>query len=150
MTKNTTNGSCGASVSAQTLAGLRSRQADRLRNALRGAALCLALGVGGVSLPAMAEVRILVQSAPPPMRAEEVPVARRGYEWAPGYWRWHKHQHVWTRGHWVHERRGHRYEGARWEQRGERYHFAPGRWQRDPNRSAPDPMRGGQRHGPQQ
>ena len=39
--------------------------------------------------------------APPPMRYEAVPAPRRGYVWAPGYWRPQGHRHAWVAGHWV-------------------------------------------------
>lgn len=127
-------------------------QHSALARAFRTTVLCVALGLGlgAATLPAQAQVRIVVRDAPPPLQVEVAPAARRGYVWAPGYWRWQNRRHVWARGHWERERRGQRFEPARWEQRGDRYQFAPGRWQRDPNRSSPDPMRGGQRHGVQQ
>ena len=120
-----------------------------INRALRSVMLCAALGFGALSLPALAEYRIIVRDAPPPLQVEELPVSWHGPVWAPGYWRWHHHRHRWVRGHWIRERHGHQYESARWEQRGNRYHFAPARWQRDPNRSERDPMRSGQRHGEQ-
>lgn len=106
----------------------------RLKTALCSAVLCVALGLGATSLPAFAEVRVVIRAAPPPMQVEEVPTARHGYLWAPGFWRWQNRQHVWTKGHWERERRGQRYEPARWEQHDNRYRFAPGRWQPESNR----------------
>jgi WXXGXW repeat (2 copies) len=102
-----------------------------MNKVLRGAVLCVALGLGAASLPAVAELRVVVRDAPPPLQIETVPAARPGYLWAPGFWRWQNRRHVWAVGHWERERRGQRYESARWEQRGDRYHFAPARWQRE-------------------
>jgi len=136
-------------ASATPKTGMQSPR-GKLNLALRGAVLCIALGLGAASLPALAETRVVIRSAPPAMQVEDVPAARHGYVWAPGYWRWQNRRHVWARGHWERERRGQRFEPARWEQRGDRYYFAAPRWQRDPNRSRPDMMRGGQRHGVQQ
>ena len=123
-------------VAAAGPTGAPAQRRSTLTMALRGAALCLALGFGAAPVTALAETRIVLRVAPPAMQVEEVPQARRGHVWAPGYWRWQNRQHVWSKGHWVRERRGQRFEGARWEQRGERYQFAPARWQRDGNRGA--------------
>ena len=125
---------CVAAASAST--GVPALRRSTLTLALRGAALCIALGFGAAPVTALADTRVVVRVAPPAMQVEEVPAARRGYLWAPGYWRWQNRQHVWSKGHWERERRGQRFEGARWEQRGERYQFAPARWQRDGNRGA--------------
>jgi WXXGXW repeat (2 copies) len=131
--KTTIVGHCEASATTRTPSALQSPGGSKLNKALRGTMLCLALGVGAASLPAFAQ-RVIVRVAPPALQVEEVPAARAGYMWAPGYWRWQNRQHVWARGHWERERRGQRYESPRWEQRGDRYQFAPGRWQRDSNR----------------
>ncbi|MFS8086433.1 MAG: YXWGXW repeat-containing protein [Acidobacteriota bacterium] len=147
--KITTAGQCETLLTTRMPSGLHAPRGGKLNMALRGAMLCLALGLGAVSLPAVAESRVVIRVAPPAMQFEEVPAARAGYLWAPGYWRWQKRQHVWVKGHWIGERRGQRYESPRWEQRGHRYEFAPGRWQREAGRHAPDSMRGGQRRGEQ-
>lgn len=68
--------------------------------------------------------------APPPMRAEHVPHARRGHVWAPGYWRWNGHRYVWIAGHWERERRGYRWDPPHWEQRPDGWYFRGGRWVR--------------------
>ena len=117
--------------------------------ALRGAVLCVALGLGAASLPAFAESRVVIRVAPPALQVEEVPAARSGYLWAPGYWSWQNRQHVWATGHWERERRGQSYQSARWEQRGERYYFAPAHWQHADHRGGSDSMHGGQHYGEQ-
>ena len=71
-----------------------------------------------------------VDVAPPPPRVIVVPAARRGYVWAPGYWRWNGRQHVWIDGRWMRERRGVQWVPAHWEQRGNRWHFEDGHWER--------------------
>jgi YXWGXW repeat-containing protein len=77
-------------------------------------------------------VRIVeVHVAPPPLRVVAVPAPRRGYVWAPGYWRWDGHRHVWADGRWMRERRGERWVPAHWEQgRAGYWHFEPGHWER--------------------
>lgn len=69
--------------------------------------------------------------APPPLRYEAVPAPRRGYVWAPGYWRPQGHRHAWVGGHWVKARPGYVYRQPVWSQQGGRWGYAPGRWDRD-------------------
>jgi len=52
--------------------------------------------------------------APPPPRHEKMPAARRGYVWAPGYWRTAGHSWAWVPGHWVNARAGWRYTLTHW------------------------------------
>jgi hypothetical protein len=104
----------------------------RLPTLLLVAALSVS-AAGCVSSPpprrhaALVEVNV----RPPAPRVVAVPVARRGYVWAPGYWRWNGHAHVWVDGRWMRERRGERWVPAHWEEgRGGRWHFEPGHWER--------------------
>lgn len=98
--------------------------------------------LGAVAIPVASEasssVGISVNIAPPPLRYEVVPVARRGYVWVPGYWDWRGRRHVWVGGVWARERRGYVYQPHRWEQRGDGWYINRGRWDRDgdgiPNR----------------
>ena len=92
------------------------------RNALL--ALCLAGGslAAGVATPATAD--IYVRIAPPAPRYEAVPVARPGWEWAPGYWNWSGRRYVWVKGHRVHAH-GH----AHWVP--DRWVESNGRWRRE-------------------
>jgi hypothetical protein len=81
------------------------------------AAAMLALSAAAFA-PATASAQvglnIVIGDAPPPPRFESVPVARRGYVWAPGYWNWDGHRHVWAAGRWEAERRGAQYRRAEW------------------------------------
>ena len=69
--------------------------------------------------------------APPPLRAEVVPLARRpGWVWAPGYWRWTGRRYVWIAGRWLAPRPGFIYIPAHWERVGGAWLFVPARWAR--------------------
>jgi hypothetical protein len=59
---------------------------------------------------------LAVRVAPPEPRHEAVPPARRGYEWAPGFWNWNGHRYTWTRGHWERARTGYVFHPTTWEQ----------------------------------
>jgi hypothetical protein len=96
----------------------------------------LAAGIiGAITLPVSGEAASTVvfsaQIAPPPLRHEVVPAARRGYVWVPGYWDWRGRRHVWVGGVWVRERRGYVYQPHRWEQRDNGWYLNRGRWDRD-------------------
>ena len=80
-------------------------------------ALCAA-SLGGLAAPmtASAEVRIYLNTAPPPLRYEAVPAPRAGYLWAPGYWNARNNRHYWQAGHWERERRGYHYNQPTWTQ----------------------------------
>ncbi len=95
--------------------------------------LCGLVAVSSVTvlpMSAQAAVNLDIRVAPPAPRVEVVPAPRAGYVWAPGYWRWHGHQHVWTGGHWIHERRGYHWVPERWEAAGSNYRFHRGYWAR--------------------
>ena len=100
-------------------------------------ATLLAASLGGLATAQAASV-VYVQIGPPPMREEIIPAPRRGYAWAPGYWRWHNQQHVWVNGNWVRERPGYRYITPQWQENNGRWNMRSGRWDRDhdgiPNR----------------
>lgn len=94
-------------------------------------ALCAASVVTlALPLTASAEVGIFFNVAPPPLRYEEVPPARQGYQWSPGYWNAHNNRHVWQAGHWERDRPGYTRSHPTWTQR-ERWQFEPGRWNRN-------------------
>jgi len=84
---------------------------------------------GSISLPASADV-VVVQTAPPPPRAERVPPPRRGYVWAPGHWEWRGGHHVWVDGSWMRERRGYVYHAPTWVERDGRWVMERGSWVR--------------------
>lgn len=79
---------------------------------------------------AVAQVNIVIGNAPPPPRYEVVPAARRGYEWAPGYWNWNGRRHVWTAGHWERARVGYSYRRHEWQQGDDGWRLNRGGWQR--------------------
>lgn len=74
-------------------------------------------------------VDVSVRVAPPPLRYERVQV-RRGYVWAPGYWRWNGRQHVWMGGHYVRVRPGYVYVAPRWHRHGPGWRLNDGYWAR--------------------
>ena len=73
---------------------------------------------------------IVVQKAPPALRREAIPAARRGYEWVPGYWAWNGRRYTWERGHWERTRRGYVYAQPVWRQDRNGWYFERGGWQR--------------------
>ena len=73
---------------------------------------------------------IVVQKAPPPLRREAVPAARRGYEWIPGYWNWTGRRYVWTKGHYERVRRGYVYARPEWRQGDNGWTMERGGWRR--------------------
>jgi hypothetical protein len=82
------------------------------------------------SFATAADAAIVVQIAPPPLRAEAVPNPRRGYTWAAGHWEWKRNHHQWVAGNWVRERRGYRYVQPTWEERNGRWQMERGGWRR--------------------
>lgn len=76
-------------------------------------------------------VGLRVDVPPPPVRVVHVR-PRRGYVWAPGYWRWQgrAHRYVWVDGYWVRARPGHRYRPAHWVRDGRDWRFERGGWDR--------------------
>lgn len=92
--------------------------------------LCIAASAVAAPVVTMAGVVVDVDVAPPPLRVEEVPAARPGYVWAPGFWEWRGGQHVWVGGRWIGERHGYHWVPDRWEQRGPHWHHYAGHWER--------------------
>ena len=60
---------------------------------------------------------IIVEKAPPALRREAVPAARRGYEWIPGYWDWNGRRYTWVKGHHECVRAGYVYNRTEWRRR---------------------------------
>ena len=83
-----------------------------------------------VSMPAFSATTIIVREAPPELRTERVPQARRGYVWAPGHWEWKRNRHVWVKGYWVKARRGYVYDAPEWRERDGRWEMRRGGWRR--------------------
>jgi hypothetical protein len=75
-------------------------------------------------------VGVAVRVAPPPARVLVIPPPRRGYVWAPGYWRWNGHRYMWIDGRWLRERRGHAWVEDRWEDRGGDWVYVRSHWVR--------------------
>ena len=73
---------------------------------------------------------IVVQKAPPPLRREAVPAARRGYEWIPGYWNWTGRRYVWTKGRYEKVRRGYVYARPEWRRGDNGWTMERGGWRR--------------------
>ena len=71
-----------------------------------------------------------IGTPPPPPRVIVEPRPRRGYVWAPGYWKWNGRRHVWIDGAYIRERRGYRYVEPGWDQDRDAYRFRRGRWER--------------------
>src|SRR5512132_4218014 len=82
------------------------------------------IGAGVTPLSSAADVAVQLNVAPPALRYEAVPVARRGYVWAPGYWQWNAgaSRHDWAVGHWVQARPGYAYRSPQWIERDGRWH----------------------------
>lgn len=74
---------------------------------------------------------IVVREAPPPMRREAIPAARRGYEWVPGYWAYNGRRYVWERGHYERVRAGYVYQQPVWRQDRNGWYMDRGGWVRD-------------------
>jgi hypothetical protein len=92
--------------------------------------LCLGTAATVYTPPVEARtyVDVDVDIAPPAPRYEQV-VVRRGYVWAPGYYRWEGGRHVWVGGSYMRERPGHRWVPAHWAQGPHgRWHFYAGHW----------------------
>lgn len=89
----------------------------------------------GVPLGSSAQERgviVIPREAPPPPRAERMPGARPGWEWAQGHWAWRHGRYVWVDGRWMHGRRGWHWMPERWVNRHGRWEMIPGRWVRGP------------------
>ena len=75
---------------------------------------------------------IVVQKAPPALRREAVPAARRGYEWVPGYWNWTGRRYTWVGGHYEKVRAGYVYARPEWRRDRGGWVLERGGWQRGP------------------
>ena len=101
-----------------------------MKRILTAAAAALAIS-SAAFLPATASAAgdvIVVHTQPPAPRNEVAPAARRGYEWAPGYWNWNGRKYVWTRGHWERVRAGYAYAHPVWSQGKDGWQLDRGGW----------------------
>lgn len=108
-----------------------------MKRILCTAAAILISSAAFVPTQALAQVTVInmnVRNAPPPPRNEAVPSARRGYEWAPGYWNWSGRKFVWVKGHWERARNGHFYQRPEWRQGDKGWQLERGGWQRGERR----------------
>lgn len=76
-----------------------------------------------------------VDDAPPPPRAEVIPLRPGGgHVWVPGYWYWTGSRYIWHAGYWsVPPAQGHVWVPSGWVHHHGRYRYVPGRWS-TPNR----------------
>lgn len=72
---------------------------------------------------------VVVKKAPPAPRREAVPPARRGYEWAPGYWNWTGKKYTWVKGRYEKARPGYSYSRPEWRREGNGWALNRGGWQ---------------------
>ncbi len=96
-------------------------------------AATVAASLGTVAAPSVAaQVGVYINVGPPPLRYEAVPAARRGYDWAPGYWDWNgnRHSHHWVAGSWVRSRPGYIYNQPVWVEDGGRWRQNRSNWTR--------------------
>ncbi len=105
-----------------------------MKNILLSAAAALVLSTVSVVPPAMAKGEVvIVRVAPPAARQERVPAARRGYEWAPGYWNWTGRKYTWVKGRFEKVRRGQSYYKTEWREGPNGWELRRGGW-RDSDR----------------
>jgi hypothetical protein len=72
-----------------------------------------------------------IGQAPPPLRAEEIPVAPvPTYLWIGGYWTWRVNRYVWVGGRWALPPRGHVWVPHRWDRGPRGWRARPGHWAR--------------------
>ncbi|MGJ9417673.1 YXWGXW repeat-containing protein [Massilia sp. CMS3.1] len=76
---------------------------------------------------------IVVQKAPPALRREAVPAARRGHVWVPGYWNWTGRRYTWVGGRYERVRAGYVYARPEWRRDRGGWVMERGGWQRGPN-----------------
>ena len=96
-------------------------------------ALSIAATLGTHATPALARVdaQVSINIGPPAPRIEVIPQARRGLQWAPGYWDWRRGRHVWVPGSWVRVQPGYRYSQPQWVSHNGRWILVRGHWARD-------------------
>ena len=92
-------------------------------------AALVAGSLGSVAAPANSAI-VIVREAPPELRTERVPNARRGYVWAPGHWEYKRNRHVWVKGSWMRDRKGYAYNPPTWRERDGRWQLERGNWAR--------------------
>ena len=72
-----------------------------------------------------------IGQAPPPLRAEEIPVAPGpNYLWIGGFWTWRVSRDVWVGGRWALPPLGHVWVPHRWDRGPRGWRARPGHWAR--------------------
>ena len=100
-----------------------------MKHVLLSAAAALVLSTVALAPQAHAKGEVvIVRVAPPAVKHERVPAARRGYEWAPGYWNWTGRRYTWVKGHYEKVRRGQSYHRAEWRQGNNGWELDRGGW----------------------
>ena len=94
-------------------------------------ATCVVAAFSWAAAPSMAATTVWVRQAPPELRVEQAPQARRGSQWVPGYWDWRGNRHVWHTGTWVRARPGYVYASPNWVERDGRWNLRRGQWSRN-------------------
>lgn len=103
------------------------------------------LAAAAISMPPLVAPAILTPAAaqasmsfgvtigvsPPAPVYEPLPPPRRGYVWAPGYWRWEGGRHVWAPAQWIAEGHGYYWVPDRWAHVDGGWRHERGRWDRD-------------------
>lgn len=105
-----------------------------MKSILAATVAAVTLMAGASFVPAQAQPHhpradvIIIKQAPPPLRREAVPAARRGHDWVPGYWNWNGRRHEWVAGHWEKVRPGYTYQRAEWRRDRDGWHLERGGW----------------------
>jgi hypothetical protein len=71
---------------------------------------------------------VVVKQAPPALRAESVPAARRGFEWVPGHWDWSGKRYTWVGGRYEKIRAGYVFKRPEWRRDANGWILERGGW----------------------
>lgn len=95
----------------------------------------LAVGALAAPLPSFAqptEVRIFVETAPPPVKVSPPPTTSKvGYVWSDGYWNWTGTAYAWNEGSWIAVvEPAKKWIGPTWTQQdNKKWYFTAGHWE---------------------
>jgi len=94
----------------------------------------LAVAAIAAPLPSFAdqpEVRVFVETAPPPPKESVPPTPEKvGYVWSSGYWSWNGSDFVWTEGSWVAVTEPTKnWVPPTWTKQGKKWYFTPGHFE---------------------
>jgi WXXGXW repeat (2 copies) len=103
-----------------------------MTNPIRRTAVGISTVVGAalIATSALAQVTVVVPTAPPPPRVEVMPAPPRGgVVWQPGYYKWSGREHVWVEGRYADPPRpGVRWVAPTWDHRDNGWVYLDGRW----------------------